>query len=103
MESQLLTFFVALTAIAVMTQAVVLVAIYMVDRAALHLADGRADLAVPLLQDALRIRVRAGGVVPSRRRMRAEIGWSVEATQLLLEQAMLANARVAFARTVPIS
>ena len=80
-----------------------LVAIYQVDRAVLHFADGRADLAVPLLQDALRTRRHAADVVPSRRRMRPEVGWSVKATQLLLEQATRANVRVAFARAVPIS
>ncbi len=45
-----------------------LYAIYAIDLAALHMADGRADLARPLLEGSLRVRARAPHVVPSRRR-----------------------------------
>ena len=61
-----------------------LVAIYGFERAVLHLAERRADLAEPLVREGLRVRVRNPGLVPARRRTLNDAVWApAEALRLL--------------------
>jgi serine/threonine protein kinase/Tfp pilus assembly protein PilF len=65
-----------------------LVAIYTIDLAAVHVAGGKPAAAEPLLREGLRIRSRAPGIVPTRRRTRAEDDWSVGAARSLLGEVL---------------
>ena len=70
-----------------------LVAIYTINLASVQLARNEAAAAEALLRQALPIRIRAPGIVPSRRRTFAEDDWSVGATKSLLGAALTAQAR----------
>jgi tetratricopeptide (TPR) repeat protein len=74
-----------------------LYAIYAIDLAALHAANGRADLARPLLEGSLRVRARAPQVVPNRRRAFGTGQWSLPAPVRVLAGSVpaLSNDRVA--------
>jgi tetratricopeptide (TPR) repeat protein len=61
-----------------------LVAIYTLNLAAVHLARKDSAAAEPLLREGLRIRERAAGIVPSRRRTVSRDHWSVEEVESLL-------------------
>ena len=65
-----------------------LVAIYTINLAAVHVAAGRPGAAEPLLREGLRIRSRAPGIVPTRRRTRAEDDWSVGGARSLLGEVL---------------
>jgi eukaryotic-like serine/threonine-protein kinase len=61
-----------------------LVAIYMLNLAAVHVARHDPAAAEPLLREGLRIRERAPGIVPSRRRTISEDDWRVAEVESLL-------------------
>ena len=77
-----------------------LIAIYKINLASVHLARKEPAAAEALLRQALPIRVRAPGVVPSRRRTFPEDDWSVGATKSLLGATLAALARYDEAETV---
>jgi serine/threonine-protein kinase len=77
-----------------------LVAIYRINLAAVQLARKEAGAAEALLRQALPVRIRAPGVVPSRRRTFPEDDWSVGATKSLLGAALVALARYEEAEAV---
>ena len=54
-------------------------AIYTINLAAVQVAPATPAAAEPLLREGLRIRSRAPGIVPSRRRTIAEDDWSLGA------------------------
>jgi eukaryotic-like serine/threonine-protein kinase len=70
-----------------------LVAIYTINSAAVHLARKQPGAAEALLREGLRIRSRAPGVVPSRRRTLVEDDWSPGATRSLLGASLVALGR----------
>jgi serine/threonine protein kinase/Tfp pilus assembly protein PilF len=70
-----------------------LIAIYKINLASVHLSQKRAGAAEALLRQALQIRVRAPGVVPTRRRTFPEDDWSVGATKSLLGASLAGLAR----------
>jgi serine/threonine protein kinase/tetratricopeptide (TPR) repeat protein len=65
-----------------------LFAIYTINLAAVHVAAGEPAAAEPLLREGLRIRSRAPGIVPTRRRTRAEDDWSVGGARSLLGEVL---------------
>jgi serine/threonine protein kinase/tetratricopeptide (TPR) repeat protein len=65
-----------------------LFAIYTINLAAVHVAAGEPAGAEPLLREGLRIRSRAPGIVPTRRRTRAEDDWSVGGARSLLGEVL---------------
>ena len=65
-----------------------LAAIYTINLAAVHAAAGKPAAAEPLLREGLRIRSRAPGIVPTRRRTRAEDDWSLGAARSLLGEVL---------------
>jgi triphosphoribosyl-dephospho-CoA synthetase len=65
----------------------------MITLASVQLARHAPAQAEALLRDALRIRSRAPGVVPSRRRTLPEDDWSPDATKNLLAAALVAERR----------
>jgi serine/threonine protein kinase/tetratricopeptide (TPR) repeat protein len=65
-----------------------LVAIYTINLAAVNAAGGKPAAAEPLLREGLRIRSRAPGIVPTRRRTRVEDDWSVGAARSLLGEVL---------------
>ena len=77
-----------------------LVAIYKINLASVHLARKEAGAAEALLRQALPVRIRAPGVVPTRRRTFPEDDWSVGATKSLLGAALAALARYEEAEAV---
>ncbi len=77
-----------------------LVAIYSINLAAVQVALHEPAAAEPLLREGLRVRVRAPGIVPSRRRTFLEDDWSVGATESLLGASLVALARYSEAETV---
>jgi serine/threonine protein kinase/tetratricopeptide (TPR) repeat protein len=68
-----------------------LVAIYHINLASVQLARKDAAAAETLLQQALPVRVRAPGIVPTRRRSFPEDDWSVGAAKSLLAAAIAAQ------------
>ena len=70
-----------------------LIAIYRINLASVQLARHDPAAAEALLREALPIRVRAPGIVPSRRRTFQEDDWSVGATKSLLGAALTALRR----------
>ena len=70
-----------------------LIAIYQLHLASVHLARNEAGTAEALIRQALQIRVRAPGLVPSRRRTAPEDDWSVGAAKSLLGAALAALGR----------
>ena len=70
-----------------------LVGIYSLNLATVHLARKEARLAEPLAREGLRIRLRAPGFLPSRRRTVLEDDWSLGAIKSLLGASLLAQAR----------
>ena len=77
-----------------------LIAIYRINLASVQLARKEPAAAEGLLREALPIRIRAPGVVPSRRRTFPEDDWSVGATKSLLGAALVALARYGEAEAV---
>ncbi len=77
-----------------------LIAIYRTNLASVQLQRNDPAAAEALLRQALPIRIRAPGVVPSRRRTFLEDDWSVGATRGLLGAALTALARYDEAETV---
>ncbi len=67
-----------------------LVAIYTINLGALQLARNEAAAAEVLVREGLRVRVRAPGIVPSRRRTVAADDWSVGGTKSLLGASLVA-------------
>lgn len=65
-----------------------LVAIYALNKAAVHMAQGQLADALPLLQEGLRVRARAPDVVPMRRRTLHADDWSPAAAKHLLGTAL---------------
>jgi serine/threonine protein kinase/tetratricopeptide (TPR) repeat protein len=76
-----------------------LVAIYTIDLAAVDVAAGNPAAAEPLLREGLRVRDRAPGIVPTRRRTRLEDDWSVGAARSLLGAVLTRLGRFAEAET----
>jgi serine/threonine-protein kinase len=72
-----------------------LLGIYSINLAAVQMALGRPALAEPLLRDGLRIRSRAPGLVPVRRRTIREDDWSLGGAQSLLGASLLARRQYA--------
>jgi eukaryotic-like serine/threonine-protein kinase len=72
-----------------------LVAIYTINLGAVHIAEGNAAAAEPLLREGIRVRDRAPGIVPTRRRTRVEDDWSVGAARSLLGAALTRLGRFA--------
>ena len=70
-----------------------LTGIYAINLASVHLFRNQAKSAEPLVRQALQIRIRAPGVVPSRRRTFPEEDWSVAATKSLLGATLVALSR----------
>ena len=70
-----------------------LIAIYRTNLASVQLQRNDPGAAEALLRQALPVRIRAPGVVPSRRRTFLEDDWSVGATKSLLGAALTALAR----------
>jgi eukaryotic-like serine/threonine-protein kinase len=70
-----------------------LVAIYSINLASARLALKDPAAAEVLLRDALRIRARAPGVVPTRRRTFVEDDWSLDAAKALLDTALATRVR----------
>ena len=70
-----------------------LIAIYRINLASVQLARNQAGAAEALLRQALPIRVRAPGIVPTRRRTFREDDWSVGATKSLLGASLSALGR----------
>jgi serine/threonine protein kinase/tetratricopeptide (TPR) repeat protein len=70
-----------------------LVAIYGFERAALHLAEGRTDMAERLIREGLRLRVRHPGLVPTRRRTLNDSTWTPAEALRLLDRVRQASAR----------
>ena len=54
----------------------------------MHAAAGNPAAAEPLLREGVRIRSRAPGIVPTRRRTRAEDDWSVGGARSLLGEVL---------------
>jgi hypothetical protein len=77
-----------------------LVAIYAINLASVQLARHQAVAAEGLLREALPIRVRAPGLVPSRRRTVREDDWSIATTKALLGASLVAERRYADAEVV---
>jgi hypothetical protein len=77
-----------------------LVAIYAINLAAIELALHQPVVAESLLREALPIRARAPGLVPSRRRTIDEDDWSVATTKALLGASLVAQRRYADAELV---
>jgi serine/threonine protein kinase/tetratricopeptide (TPR) repeat protein len=77
-----------------------LVAIYTINLGSVQLARNAPATAESLLRDGLRIRARAPGVVPSRRRTFPEDDWSLGATKSLLGAALVAERRYDEAETM---
>jgi serine/threonine protein kinase len=76
-----------------------LAAIYTINLAEIHVAMGDPAAAEPLLREGLRVRDRAPGIVPTRRRTRLEDDWSVGATRSLLGAVLTRLHRFAEAET----
>jgi eukaryotic-like serine/threonine-protein kinase len=72
-----------------------LVAIYTINLAAVQMAAGNAAAAEPLLREGIRVRDRAPGIVPTRRRTRLEDDWSVGGARSLLGAALTRLGRFA--------
>jgi serine/threonine protein kinase/tetratricopeptide (TPR) repeat protein len=70
-----------------------LVAIYSINLASIQLARNQPAAAETLLREGLRIRSRAPGIVPVRRRTMREDDWSLGATRSLLGACLLAERR----------
>ncbi len=70
-----------------------LVAIYLINLASMQLARHDAAAAETLLREALPIRERAPGIVPTRRRIFLEDDWTVAATKALLDASVAAQGR----------
>ena len=70
-----------------------LVAIYAINLASIQLARNQPAAAEGLLREGLRIRSRAPGIVPVRRRTVREDDWSLGATRSLLGACLLAERR----------
>jgi eukaryotic-like serine/threonine-protein kinase len=77
-----------------------LLAIFSINRAAVYLAQNEARQAEALLRDALRVRSRAPGVLPNRRRALVEDEWGVGATKSLLGASLVALHRYDEAESV---
>ena len=77
-----------------------LIAIYRINLASVHLARNEPGAAEALLRQALPVRIRVPGVVPTRRRTFPEDDWSVGATKSLLGAALTALARYEEAEAV---
>jgi eukaryotic-like serine/threonine-protein kinase len=77
-----------------------LVAIYAINLAAVQLMRNQAAAAEDLLREALPIRARAPGIVPSRRRTISDDDWSVATTRALLGATLVAQQRYAEAEVV---
>jgi serine/threonine protein kinase/tetratricopeptide (TPR) repeat protein len=77
-----------------------LIAIYRINLASVLLARKEAGAAEPLIRQALQVRIRAPGVVPTRRRTFPEDDWSVGATKSLLGAALAALGRYEEAEAV---
>jgi serine/threonine protein kinase/tetratricopeptide (TPR) repeat protein len=77
-----------------------LVGIYSISLGAVHLARKDAAAAEPLLREGLRIRARAPGLVPSRRRTFAEDDWSLGSVKSLLGAALTSLHRYDEAETL---
>jgi eukaryotic-like serine/threonine-protein kinase len=77
-----------------------LVAIYTINLASIQLARNEPVIAERLLHEGLRIRSRAPGIVPVRRRTVREDDWTLGAIRSLLGAALLAERRYAEAETV---
>jgi hypothetical protein len=80
-----------------------LVAIYAINLAQVQLARHNAAGAEVLLNEALPIRARAPGLVPSRRRTTVEDDWSVATTKALLGNSLVVQRRFADAEAVLLS
>jgi serine/threonine-protein kinase len=70
-----------------------LVAIYTINLASIQLARNEPTAAERLLREGLRVRSRAPGIVPVRRRTVREDDWSLGATRSLLGACLLAERR----------
>ena len=70
-----------------------LVAIYAINLASIQLARNQPAAAEGLLREGLRIRSRAPGIVPVRRRTVREDDWSLGGTRSLLGACLLAERR----------
>jgi len=77
-----------------------LVAIYSINRASLYLAQHQPGEAEAMLREALRVRSRAPGVVPNRRRSLVTDDWSIGATKSLLGASLVALHRYEEAEAV---
>ena len=77
-----------------------LVAIYSINLASVQLARHRPAEAESLVREGLRIRARAPGVVPSRRRTVADDDWSLGAAKSLLGATLVSLGRYNEAETV---
>ena len=77
-----------------------LVAIYAINFASVQLAGNHSVAAEQLLREALPIRARAPGLVPSRRRTISEDDWSVATTNALLGASLVAQRRYSDAEAV---
>ncbi len=72
-----------------------LLAIYTINLGSVQMALNQPGLAEPLLREGLRIRSRAPGQVPVRRRTVREDDWSLGGTESLLGASLLAQGRYA--------
>jgi tetratricopeptide (TPR) repeat protein len=77
-----------------------LVAIYAINLARVQLMRNQAVAAEDLIKEALPVRARAPGVVPSRRRTISDDDWSVATTRALLGAALVAQQRYAEAEGI---
>ena len=77
-----------------------LVAIYTINLASVQLARKEPAAAEALLREGLRVRTKAPGLVPSRRRTFLEDDWSLAATRSLLGASLVALGRSAEAEMV---
>jgi serine/threonine protein kinase/tetratricopeptide (TPR) repeat protein len=77
-----------------------LVAVYAINLASVQLARHEAVAAETLLREALPIRARAPGLLPSRRRTISDDDWSVAATKALLGASLVAQRRYVDAEVV---
>jgi eukaryotic-like serine/threonine-protein kinase len=72
-----------------------LLAVYTLNLAAVEMARGKPVAAEPLLREGLRIRTKAPGIVPGRRRTWLEDDWSIGAAGSLLGLSLLQQGRFA--------
>ncbi len=72
-----------------------LLAIYTINLGSVQMARNQPALAEPLLREGLRVRTRAPGQVPVRRRTVREDDWSLGGTHSLLGASLLAQGRYA--------